>query len=189
MDQKPSGFGQGRPPIFTEAKALVVLKNRILAGSGTRLREFIEGEAAEGNLPADVSAPTMQNLLTGRMFPNLVDPETNEKFDYSKIPHAAPGRPSRFNEDGIDPVTKERRRGIPPLRQWLLDKTLEEARGVIEKRVVFHFTQARRELDVQLDALRREELSKAVVDLQRWKCEHLQEEIDRAARAKLPTYD
>lgn len=145
----------GRAPAFTREQALAVLKNRILAGAGTTVPDFIKLEFEEGNLPSKVSVPTMYALLKGRMYPDLIDPDTGKVFDYSTVPSAPAGRPTRFDENGIDPVTKDRRRGIPPLRQWLLDKTLEEARTTVDRRVVYHFVQARRELDVQLDQMRK----------------------------------
>lgn len=135
----------GRPPVFTEEQALRVLRNRILAGEGTRLREFIREEAKEGTLSADVSPATLYALFSGRMYPALIDPATGVVFDYSKVPRAPAGRPTRF-VDGVDPVTLDRKRGVPPLRQWLLDKTLMEARDLVRMRSLTHYA----ELDQKL---------------------------------------
>lgn len=134
--QSLANLRNGRPRAFTDAQALAILRERISAGAGTTVPKFIEYESQpRGCLPHAVSIPTLHALLRGRMYPDLIDPDTGQKFDYSKVPRAPVGQPSRFNEDGIDPITKERRRGVPPLRQWLLDRVMEDARRLIDARI------------------------------------------------------
>lgn len=146
---------EGRAPAFTETEALKLLRAKMECGA-TTLPEFMRNMQESGELKKDVSRPTMQRLFSGQLMPGLIDPRTGKVFDYAALPKPKWGRPSRFNEDGIDPVTKERRRGTPPLRQWLLDKTLEEMRLILDRRVMYHYTVFRTDQNKENAALRAE---------------------------------
>lgn len=135
----------GRKPVFSEAEALLVLKARRLTGEKTTVPQFIDNEIGD-TLKQRVSLSTMHKLLNGQMFPDLIDPDTGQRFDYSTIPRAKPGQPSRYGEDGVDPITRERRHGVPRLRQWLLDKVLEEVDRMVNAKIISQFTIVNREL-------------------------------------------
>lgn len=125
----------GRKPVFTEASALNMLKNRIiLAGDGLTVQAFIDMMVREGELPRPVSYSTMTRLLKGELFPFLVDPKTGERFDYSQVPAERPGSRPHYNRE-VDPVTGEPRRPMTRIRKRLMEDTLREISRAIEHRL------------------------------------------------------
>lgn len=145
---------RGRTPLFTEAAALDLLRERIAVGAGTNLPTFIGYMQADNKLPAKISAQSVAALLSGRMFPDLIDPATGKVFDYASLPKASPGRPTAF-VNGVDPVTK-RRKSVPKLRQFVIDEVTQNVTTWLERRLTRFYLKIQEETDAKIAALRKE---------------------------------
>jgi len=101
-----SGLLPGRQKLFDEKQARELLELRQWSGPCTVAR-FQELAIENGLLTKACSLPTMHKLLSGRMYPDLIDPTTGKVFDYEALPHAAPGYQGKDEFDVEAPVDQE----------------------------------------------------------------------------------
>ena len=93
-DNSLANLNKGRTRLFTTELALQVLNARRDAfPEPMTTARFVQIAVAEGALPRAPHVSTIQRLISGKLFPKLLDPTTGLVYDYSKVPKFERGRP------------------------------------------------------------------------------------------------
>jgi hypothetical protein len=97
----------GRKPVFTRYTGFQMLENRKLFGEDRlTVDQFIEQMVIAGELKEPCARATMHRLLSGQMFPDLHTftkdgTETEELYDYAKIPMCPSGRAPKPDREEV----------------------------------------------------------------------------------------